>query len=254
MSTASPDTGADGLGGATHRRACSSEPYFRTASRRSRSWYSGERQPLSTTNLTPSSAASVAAWRRAPRSAGSRLATPGTSSSKTAVPSGTAPPASPSASRCSSRERSTGDAADEGEDAMEGEGTVKDDDTSDLEPTAAAIATTATSTPAARRLRIRRVVARAGLLQVTPPLKAAWCCQHVCDFRYADDMRQLVASEHARAARRGRALYGGSHPRWPPPGSDRGRHRRRRRHRSGAAERQRLRHRRPRPRHPRALR
>ena len=49
---------------------------------------------------------------------------------------------------------------------VEGEGTVKDDDTSDLEPRAAAIATMATSTPAARRLRIRirRVVARAGSL------------------------------------------------------------------------------------------
>src|ERR671920_309038 len=26
-----------------------------------------------------------------------------------------------------------------------------------------------------------------------PPVKAAWCCQHVCGFRYADDMRRLVA-------------------------------------------------------------
>ena len=51
------------------------------------------------TNSTPSPAASVAAWRRAPRRAGSRLATPGTSSSKTVVPSGTAPSASPSAPR-----------------------------------------------------------------------------------------------------------------------------------------------------------
>src|ERR671922_53839 len=25
-----------------------------------------------------------------------------------------------------------------------------------------------------------------------PPVKAAWCCQHVCGFRYADDMRRLV--------------------------------------------------------------
>src|SRR5215210_6784180 len=38
---------------------------------------SGERQPLSTKNLTPSSAASVAAWRRAPSRSGSRLPTPG---------------------------------------------------------------------------------------------------------------------------------------------------------------------------------
>src|SRR3979490_1225228 len=27
-----------------------------------------------------------------------------------------------------------------------------------------------------------------------PPAKAAWCCQHVYGFRYADDMRQLVTS------------------------------------------------------------
>ena len=63
----------------------------------------------------------------------------------------------------------------------------------------------------------------------------------------------LVASRRARAARRGRALHGGGHPRRPTPRGDRGGHRRRRRHRAGAAERQRLRHRRPRPRHPRAL-
>jgi hypothetical protein len=194
------------VGVATHRAASSSEPYFDTASRRSCSWYAGERQPLSTTNSTPSSAASVAARRRAPSRPGSSLATPGTSPSKTVVPSGTAPPASPSASRCSLRERSTGVAADEGEGTVEcdgtveGEGAVKDDDTSDLEPRAAAIATMATSKPAARRLRIRirQVVARAGLLRVTPPLKAAWCCQHVCDFRYADDMcLRLTCPSHA---------------------------------------------------------
>src|SRR5215210_603988 len=217
MSTASPDTCADVSGVATHRAASSSEPYLETASRRSCAWYAGERQPLSTAQPTPSCAASVAAWRRAPRSAGSRLATPGTSSSKTVVPPGTAPPAPPSASRCPLRERSTGAAADEGE------GTVKDDDTSALEPRAAAIATMATTTPAAvhLRIRIRQVVARAGLLRVTPPLKAARCCRHVCDFRYAGDMRRLVASKRARAARRGRALYGGSHLRRPTPGGDR---------------------------------
>jgi len=52
----------------------------------------------------------------------------------------------------------------------------------DLEPSAATIATMATSTPAAWRLRIRIrwVVARAGLLRVTPPVKAAWCTpEHV---------------------------------------------------------------------------
>ena len=91
------------VGVATQRAASSSEPYFETASRSSRSWYAGERQPLLTWNSTPSSAASVAAWRRAPRRAGSSLATPGTSSSKTVVPSGTAPSASPSAPRCSPR-------------------------------------------------------------------------------------------------------------------------------------------------------
>ena len=36
-------------------RLPASEPYFETASRRSCSWYSGERQPLSTSNSTPSS-------------------------------------------------------------------------------------------------------------------------------------------------------------------------------------------------------
>ena len=48
MSTASPDTCADVLGVATHRAASASDPYFVTASWRSCSWYSGERQPLST--------------------------------------------------------------------------------------------------------------------------------------------------------------------------------------------------------------
>ena len=47
---------------------------------------------------------SVAAWRSAPRSAGSRLATPGIPSSKTDVPSGMAPPASPERSHGSRRE------------------------------------------------------------------------------------------------------------------------------------------------------
>src|SRR3977135_4125786 len=31
-----------------------------------------------------------------------------------------------------------------------------------------------------------------------PPAKAAWCCQHVYGFRYADDMRQFVASGRMR--------------------------------------------------------
>src|SRR5215211_7680000 len=113
-----------------------------------------------------------------------------------------------------------------------------------------------TNRPATRALRVRipRVVVRAGAVYDTPPSNGAWCCQHVWGFRYADDMRRLVASEHARVARRGRALHGGRDPRRPTPGGDRRRHRRGRRQRAGAAERQRLRHRRPRPRHPRALR
>src|SRR3954471_21537673 len=184
MSTASPETWGDVVPVATHRAASASEPYFAIASRRSWSSYAGERQPLLTTNLTSSAAASLAARRRARERAGSRLATPGTSSSKTVVPSGTAPPASPSAPRCSLGEPSTGDAAGQGE------GTVKDDETSDLEPRAATSATMATSTPAALRLRIRvrGVAALAGLLRVMPRLKAARCCRHVCDFRYAGDM------------------------------------------------------------------
>jgi two-component system response regulator VanR len=39
--------------------------------------------------------------------------------------------------------------------------------------------------------RVRRAAGRAGALWVMPPFNAALCCQHVCDFRYADDMRQL---------------------------------------------------------------
>src|SRR5262245_56384644 len=103
MSTAFPDTWADVVGVATQRAASSLEPYLETASRSSCSWYAGERQPLSTKTSTPSAAAAVAARRRASRRAGSRLATPGTSSSKTVVPSGTAPSASPSTCPCRNR-------------------------------------------------------------------------------------------------------------------------------------------------------
>jgi hypothetical protein len=69
----------------------------------------------------------------------------------------------------------------------------EDEDASNWEPRAAAIAAMTTSAPAARilRIRIRRVVGRAGRLRVTRPFKAAWCCQHVCDFRYAADTRRL---------------------------------------------------------------
>jgi two-component system response regulator VanR len=56
----------------------------------------------------------------------------------------------------------------------------------------------ATSRPATRILGIRRVVVRVGSLYVMPPFKAAGCCQHVSGFRYADDMRRLVASRSMR--------------------------------------------------------
>src|SRR3954468_7028607 len=36
--------------------------------------------------------------------------------------------------------------------------------------------------------RIRRADVRTGLLNVTPPVKEAWCCRLVCGFQYADDM------------------------------------------------------------------
>src|SRR2546421_12849777 len=71
--------------------------------------------------------------------------------------------------------------------------------------------------------RVRRAGGRAGALWVTPPVKAAWCCQDVWAFRYAGDMSRVVAScECACVDRRGRALHGRGHPRWPTPGSDRG--------------------------------
>jgi two-component system response regulator VanR len=57
-------------------------------------------------------------------------------------------------------------------------------------PISAALATTR----AARMVdRVRRAAVRAGLLSDMPPVKAARCCQHVCGFRYADDMRRLLA-------------------------------------------------------------
>jgi hypothetical protein len=76
-------------------------------------------------------------------------------------------------------------------DAVEGE------DSSNWYPRAAEIVATATSTPAARILRARILRARIrwdvvrARVPVTPPVKEAWCCQHVCGFRYADDMRRL---------------------------------------------------------------
>ena len=100
-STASPSTWSDVAGVATQRAASALEPYFEIASSSSCSWYAGERQPLLTSNTTPSPAASSAARRSAPRRAGSSLATPGYSSSKTVAPSGTSPSATPGSWWCS---------------------------------------------------------------------------------------------------------------------------------------------------------
>src|SRR4029450_8932360 len=50
-----------------------------------------------------------------------------------------------------------------------------------------------TSRPTTRILEVRRVVVRAGSLEVMLPVKAAWCCRPVCGFRYAEDMRRLLA-------------------------------------------------------------
>ena len=81
----------------------------------------------------------------------------------------------------------------EDEDIAEDEEIVEDEDASNVLPRAVAIIGITTSTPAARslRIRIRRGVPRARLRLVTPPVKAAWCCRHVCGFRYADDRRGL---------------------------------------------------------------
>src|SRR5258707_15346674 len=45
-----------------------------------------------------------------------------------------------------------------------------------------------TTRPTAMDPRALRVVVRFDAARVMPPVKAAWCCQHVCGFRYADDM------------------------------------------------------------------
>ena len=79
--------------------------------------------------------------------------------------------------------------------AVEDEDTMEDavEDAGNWWPRAAAIAAMTASRPAARilRIRIRRGVGRARLLEVTPPVNAARRCRHVCGFRYADDMRRL---------------------------------------------------------------
>jgi hypothetical protein len=84
------------------------------------------------------------------------------------------------------------DALDD-EDAVGDEEAVEDDDADSWALRTAAITATTTTRPATRmlRIRIRRAAVRAGLLEVTPPFKAAWCCQHVCGFRYAHDMERL---------------------------------------------------------------
>jgi hypothetical protein len=84
-----------------------------------------------------------------------------------------------------------GGAAVEGEDAVEGTGILEDGDASKWLPTAGATIAMMTSRPArVLRIRIRWGAVRAGSLRVIPPVKAAWCCQHVCGFRYARDMRR----------------------------------------------------------------
>src|SRR4051812_47200346 len=155
MSTASPDTCADVVGVPTHRAAFFSEPYFATASLRSRCWYSGERQPLLTKSSIPSTDASVAARRRAPRRVGSSLATPGISSSKTVVPAGATPSASPGPARCS-RVASGRDAAGAGGDEDE----LEDGADGNSKPRAGAIATRTTSRPATRIPGIQPAVVR----------------------------------------------------------------------------------------------
>ena len=218
MSTASPDTWADVSGVATHRAASASEPYSETASRRSCSWYSGERQPLSTESSTPSSAASLllGAGRRAdqhrawPRP-GSRRRRPSCRRARHRRPR--------RAHRgAHARGTSVGDARPPSR-----------------------TRTPATGSRGLRRSpRWRRAGRRHGSsgsgsagssfvpvrVEVTPPVKTAGGCRRVCGFRYAGDMRRPVASEHPCVDRRGRALHGRSHPRWPTPGSDRRRHRR----------------------------
>ena len=99
MSTASPETWADVSAVATHRAASCSEPYVETASRRSCSWYAGERQPLLTSNSTPSSAASVAASAQRVQQIGVEVGDARDLASKTVVPSGTTPSAAASAPR-----------------------------------------------------------------------------------------------------------------------------------------------------------
>src|SRR4029453_10654068 len=67
--------------------------------------------------------------------------------------------------------------------------------------------------------RIRRAAIRAGSLWDMPLVWTPWCYQHICGFRYTDDMSCLIASRvYACVDRRGRAISGRSHTGWPAPG------------------------------------
>ena len=91
MSTASPDAWTTFSAVATHRAASSRIRTRKPPHEEADSGTPAKHQPLSTNNSTPSSAASVAAWRRAPTNRGRGCAcSTGISSSKTVVPSGTA--------------------------------------------------------------------------------------------------------------------------------------------------------------------
>jgi hypothetical protein len=123
------------------------------------------------------------------------------------------------------------DAALGEEDVALDEGDVAEDieDSGDWQPRAPTSVVPAIARAARRVDRLRRSAARGfslKVLKVMPAVKAAACCRPVCGFRYDDDMSGLVASEYACVDRRGRALYGRGHLRWPAPGSHRGGHRR----------------------------
>ena len=70
---------------------------------------------------------------------------------------------------------------------------VEDEDASNWEPRDAAIAAMTTSRPATTDPANSNPTGRCPcrLPWVTPPFNEAWCCQHVCGFRYAGDMPRL---------------------------------------------------------------
>ena len=161
MSTASPDTCADVLGVATQRAASAAEPYFEIASRSSCSWYSGERRPLVDDELDP-----VVRGVASPLGAGHRAARVEVGDRRDLVVED---------------RRAVGDGAVSLADASHGarcdgprpvtqpsgtEDAVEDEAAGNCSPRAAAIAATTTSRPATRRrrIRVRRVVLRAGSL------------------------------------------------------------------------------------------